>query len=1111
MMKRLLLMMLIILILSMPKILSFTGLFVKVKHESSKLEPRLRELAISNPKEKIRAVIWFEKKPSLPQGKIIHKFKSIPAVVVYATPKELEEIGRSKNVKKIVMDRKLYALRDVSIPLVRANLAYSEFGVNGTGINVSVVDSGVFNHSEFQNPNRIILQKCYCCDSPPLCGDSNSGCCPDGTAIDENATDDNGHGTHCAGIAAGKLGVANASNIIAVKTMNSLGNGWDSDVAKGIEWAFLNGANVISLSLGICVNASVDSCYAKCYDSLSATMVENAVRNGTVVIAAAGNCGPGGSPGQCPEGARDSYTISTPGCAKNVITVGASDDGDAIASFSSRGPTDVDNRTKPDLTAPGVNINSTLNSTNGYGIISGTSQATPHVAGVVALLMQKFNESHSYLPEPGRVKAILLASVNTTGMNSAGYEERNNVFGSGRIDAYEALRIMDFVKNDTISQGEMHVYKLNVSGDTKVSLVWVENESTYNDLDLMIGNSTNNFTSPTSQNDTVEEVFLYNPIPGLWNVYVNGTNVSSSQEYYLASNMQIFSEFPQIAVESPLNKSYNFAQLDFNMSVDRTLSSAWVLVNGTNYTLANDTLYHYYNVTVPALSEGFHNATFYANSSDGMNQTTVYFTVDLTPPIITIESPISNEIMNYSNNEVWFNLSTDENCDVGLFSLDAGLNESLNKLNSTYFFNLSWIPEGFHNVTFYLNDSAGNWNSSVLNFSVMIKPNISDGSIDKPLILRNETVNVSALVSDENLDKVWLNITWPDGMKDSRSMKNSSSLYFYEFNETSKNGTYSLIIFANDSYTNKANVSLRFEVGKTINFSCELNNGSSLMNASVKVYYNGTSKLRNESTNSSFEFLIPSGFWDLNLNTSSLNVSLFKVNLTQNESRSIRINDDVNLDQISESVKAIKTVALKFLNFSFEEANLFFTFNSSLVSNASNLEVYECSDWNFSNSSCETNWINDSSSLSFNSSISENNVSIITSNFSAFSLGEATTSTTSSTTTSTTTTIPGGSQVSQAPATSVATTSVQETTSSVETTSTAPPTTSSAPSTSSSTTSVVQEKRRVSKYFLFLPVILLLVAVILWLKYAKTKPSLNHEMNINRLSQQDLNSHKSEF
>lgn len=177
---------------------------------------------------------------------------------------------------------------------------------------------------------------------------------------DADPTDDHGHGTHCAGIAAaitnngvGIAGIAPNCKIMPVKVLNSSGSGSTTNIANGVTWAVNNGAKVISMSLG--------------GGGVSSTMqgaIDNAWNNGVVVVCAAGNNG--------------SATIFYPAGYTNSIAVGSTDNTDARSSFSNYS-------TWVDVAAPGSSIYSTyLNS--GYATLSGTSMACPHVAGEVGLL-----------------------------------------------------------------------------------------------------------------------------------------------------------------------------------------------------------------------------------------------------------------------------------------------------------------------------------------------------------------------------------------------------------------------------------------------------------------------------------------------------------------------------------------------------------------------------------------------------------------------------------------------------------------------------------------------------------------------------------------------------
>ena len=198
---------------------------------------------------------------------------------------------------------------------------------------------------------------------------------------DNDPMDDMGHGTHCADIAAGNgtlKGVAPGAKLLAYKVLDEWGSGYESDIISGIEKAVDDSADVISMSLG------KDSGTPD--DPLSEA-IDNAVNSSVVAVIAAGNSGPSFG------------TIATPANSRRAITVGAVDKSNSIAYFSSIGPVVWNSSAmiKPDVVAPGVGICSAeLDSfyasyrciDNRHIALSGTSMATPHVAGAVALLKQ---------------------------------------------------------------------------------------------------------------------------------------------------------------------------------------------------------------------------------------------------------------------------------------------------------------------------------------------------------------------------------------------------------------------------------------------------------------------------------------------------------------------------------------------------------------------------------------------------------------------------------------------------------------------------------------------------------------------------------------------------
>ncbi|MDI6639731.1 MAG: S8 family serine peptidase, partial [Methanocellales archaeon] len=287
---------------------------------------------------------------------------------------------------------------------------------------------------------------------------------------DENTTDDlHGHGTHCAGIAAGKKnttsgvsGVAYGASLLNAKVMNQSGTGLTSWILSGIEWSMNNHADVLSMSFGDWQEDGTGR------DPLSMAVANAASQ--VVVVVAAGNEGPGEA------------TIASPAVAYNAtIAVAASDMDDTIASFSSRGPTG-DGRVGVDLAAPGVAIiapranGTTMGSPidEYYTSASGTSMSAPHVAGAVALLLQ----ANSTLT-PGDVERTLKNSAD----DISGILEQ----GAGRLDVYDAY---DALTNGTLVDHEWYVGKVYAGDYTKTFTVINKNATANVTLSITKSNMT---------------------------------------------------------------------------------------------------------------------------------------------------------------------------------------------------------------------------------------------------------------------------------------------------------------------------------------------------------------------------------------------------------------------------------------------------------------------------------------------------------------------------------------------------------------------------------------------------------------------------------------------
>jgi len=378
-------------------------------------------------------------------GRVLSIIDSQVATVPNAA---LNGLAHNPHVQRISYDRAIAGSMERTGPTVGATAVRQQYGYDGSGVGVAIIDSGITSWHDDLGDAALGTQRVD--RFVDFVG---------GQAL---SYDDYGHGTHVAGIIAGngydsgglRSGIAPGSHLVVLKALDKTGSGRISDVIAALDYLVAHNAE---LNVRVC-NLSVATAVFESYNTDPLTLAAlEAVKANIVVVAAAGNNGRG------PTGKMQYGGITAPGNAPWVLTVGASSHmgtidptDDTIAAFSSRGPTALDNSAKPDLVAPGVGIESLsdpnsamysiyssylLNGTVStsfvpYLSLSGTSMATPVVAGTVALMLQA-NPALT----PNAVKAILQYTSRPT----SGYD--SVTAGTGFLNAKGAVDLARYFAN----------------------------------------------------------------------------------------------------------------------------------------------------------------------------------------------------------------------------------------------------------------------------------------------------------------------------------------------------------------------------------------------------------------------------------------------------------------------------------------------------------------------------------------------------------------------------------------------------------------------------------------------------------------------------------------
>src|ERR1039458_8645095 len=429
-----------LMVLLLAAILNSTGRQLPVVQAAgarvSRISPELAKLSAaaghtSAANRRIQVIVQFKQKPTQFHiqkmanlgGKHVRDLQVVKAGVFNIPVSALSRLQKDSTVAYVSPDRLVKGASDDYFEQTVGGDVAQSYGLTGSGVGVAVIDSGISDHPDLHDPSTGLSRVVYSQSFVP--------------GTDPN--DGYGHGTHVAGIIAGNgsqssgfiFGVAPSVQLISLKVLDSTGAGSDSYVIAALQQAINLQATynirVINLSLGRPVYESFTQ------DPLCQA-VEAAWQAGMVVVVAAGNSGRDNEFGTNGYG-----LIGAPGIDPFVITVGAmntmgtaAESDDVITTYSSKGPTMLDHIVKPDLMAPGNQIESLLapgntldsevpgnevnpaeygnpNGPVSYMVLSGTSMATPVVSGAAALLIQQ-----DPTLGPDTVKARLMKTANKT-------------------------------------------------------------------------------------------------------------------------------------------------------------------------------------------------------------------------------------------------------------------------------------------------------------------------------------------------------------------------------------------------------------------------------------------------------------------------------------------------------------------------------------------------------------------------------------------------------------------------------------------------------------------------------------------------------------------------
>jgi len=621
-----------------------------------------------------------------------HEFNDKVSAVI--SEEELESLMNNPNIESIEVVGTRQIVLQNSVGMISANETWnvqlSNANITGAGQTICIIDTGVnYSHSSlggcFGTGCKVVGGIDYCAD--------NINC----TTTDNDPMDAHYHGTHVSGIAAANgsiKGVAPGANLVVIKAANSSGTFWDDDIEKGIEWCVNNATifniSVISMSLGGGLSTSY------CNNDPLNTSINNAVAHNISVVIASGNDG-------------STSQISAPACHQNATPIGAIAKDDSTFWYN--------RNSLVLLIAPGREINSTVPS--GYGALSGTSMATPHVAGAIALISQfrVLEGSSKYTP-----------SQMEDALNDSGDVKHDS--GSGldysRIDIYSTLIAIDnsspeitmnSPSNDTLSALQNQIF--NCSAIDALQL--------YN-LTAYVWNSSGNLINQTTVNATNNSLKL-----SLNLTLANGTykwncrsyDSKGNNDYGSSSNYTLKIGAMSLSINSPSDSVYTEnTSVNFNCSAQDSIANLanmtfylWNSTNGLvyNYTknisgISNSSLFNYSFVYERAYKWNCRVDDSDSNTLTGTNRTITYDNIN---PVVTLISPADEGDEDAGTINFEYNVSDLNSIDNCSLFIDDGVEDEDNSITRNHTETMSAsLSSGSIEWQIKCEDSAGNIGSS---------------------------------------------------------------------------------------------------------------------------------------------------------------------------------------------------------------------------------------------------------------------------------------------------------------------------------------------------------------------------------------------------------------